>query len=87
MRIYDNYNDYTYAQGKNEEELIQNWNQNAEKNFDWILENLGSFNDKEDKNIEVLFERCTEKQRSLAGIEYIINEVNKIEVNNIKIYK
>lgn len=87
MRIYDNYNDYTYANGNTEEELIQDWNKNAEENFNWILEDLGNFNEKEDENIKEFFEECTEKQESLTGIEFTINQINKIEVNNIKIYK
>lgn len=87
MRIYDNYNDYTYASGKTEKELIQNWNERAEENFDWILEDLGNFNEKEDENIKDFFKECTEKQESLIDIQYIIDQINKIEVNNIKIYK
>lgn len=87
MRIYDNYNDYTYANGKTEKELITNWNENAEENFSWILEDLGNFNEKEDENIKKFFEECTEKQESLIGIEFIINQINKIQVNNINIYK
>ena len=87
MRIYDNYNDCTYANGKTEKELITNWNENAKENFSWILDNLGYLNEKEDENIKYFFEECTEKQESLIGIEFIINQINKIEINNIKIYK
>ena len=87
MKIYDNYNNYTYAKGNTEEELIQDWNKNAEENFSWILEDLGDFNEKEDENIKEFFEECTQEQESLIGIEFIIKEINKIEVNNIKIYK
>ncbi|WP_040397563.1 hypothetical protein [Anaerococcus senegalensis] len=87
MRIYDNYNNYTYANGKTENELIKNWNENANENFSWILDDLGNLNEKEDENIKYFFEECTEKQESLIGIEFIINQINKIEINNIKIYK
>lgn len=87
MRIYDNYNDCTYANGKTEKELITNWNENAKENFSWILDDLGYLNEKEDENIKYFFEECTEKQESLIGIEFIINQINKIEINNIKIYK
>lgn len=87
MKIYDNYNDYTYAKGNTEEELIKNWNEKAEENFSWILDDLGNFNENEDENIKDFFEECTEKQESLTGIEFIIKEINKIEVNNIKVYK
>lgn len=87
MRIYDNYNNYTYAKGNTEKELIKNWNEKAEENFSWILEDLGNFNEKEDENIKKFFEECIQKQESLTGIEFIIKEINKIEVNNIKVYK
>lgn len=87
MKIYDNYNNYTYAKGNTEEELIQDWNKNAEENFSWILEDLGNFNEKEDENIKKFFEECTQEQENLIGIELIIKEINKIEVNKIKIYK
>lgn len=87
MKIYDDYNDYTYAKGNTEEELIKNWNEKAEENFSWILEDLGNSNEKEDENIKKFFEECIQKQESLTGIEFIIKEINKIEVNNIKIYK
>ena len=87
MKIYDDYNNYTYAKGNTEEELIKNWNEKAEENFSWILEDLGNFNEKEDENIKEFFKKCIQKQESLIGIEFIIKEINKIEVNNIKIYK
>lgn len=87
MKIYDDYNNYTYANGKTEEELIQDWNKNAKENFSWILEDLGNFNEKEDENIKKFFEECTQEQENLIGIELIIKEINKIEVNNVKIYK
>lgn len=87
MRIYDDYNDYTYANGKTEKELIKDWNENTKESFSWILDDLGNFNEKEDENIKDFFEECTEKQESLTGIEFIINQINKIEINNIKIYK
>lgn len=87
MKIYDDYNNYTYAKGNTEKELIQDWNKNAEENFSWILEDLGNFNEKEDENIKEFFEECTQEQENLIGIELIIKEINKIEVNNIKIYK
>lgn len=87
MKIYDDYNNYTYAKGNTEKELIKNWNEKAEENFSWILEDLGNFNEKEDENIKKFFEECIQKQESLTGIEFIIKEINKIEVNNIKIYK
>ena len=87
MRIYDNYNNYTYANGKTENELIKNWNENAKENFSWILDDLGNLNEKEDENIKYFFEECTEKQESLIGIEFIINQINKIDIHNIKIYK
>lgn len=87
MRIYDNCNDYTYANGKTENELIKNWNENSKENFSWILDDLGNFNEKEDENIKEFFEECTQEQESLTGIEFIINQINKIEINNIKIYQ
>ncbi len=87
MKIYDDYNNYTYAKGNTEKELIKNWNEKAEENFSWILENLGNFNEKEDENIKKFFEECTQEQENLIGIELIIKEINKIEVNKIKIYK
>lgn len=87
MKIYDEYNNYTYAKGNTEEEIIQDWNKNAEENFSWILEDLGNFNEKEDENIKKFFEECIQKQESLTGIEFIIKEINKIEANNIKVYK
>lgn len=87
MKIYDDYNNYTYANGNTEKELIKNWNEKAKENFSWILEDLGNFNEKEDENIKEFFKECTQEQESLIGIEFIIKEINKIEVNNIKIYK
>lgn len=87
MKIYDDCNNYTYAKGNTEKELIKNWNEKAKENFSWILENLGNFNEKEDENIMNFFEECTQEQESLIGIEFIIKKINKIEVNNIKIYK
>ena len=52
MKIYDDYNNYTYAKGNTEKELIKNWNEKKDENFNWILEDLGNFNEKEDENIK-----------------------------------
>lgn len=40
LKIYDKMNDYLYAEGNTKKELIEDWNNKAENNFSWLLDNL-----------------------------------------------
>ena len=78
FEIYDRANDFEYAKGATIRELIQDWNCKAEKNFSWILEN---------ENTEDFYNKVTEKCYRIENIYQIMDIVNNVEVNDLKIYK
>ena len=81
LKIYDKTNDYLYAEGNTEKELIEDWNNKAENNFSWLLDNLLDPDKHED------YDEATEIQENIRGIEKIIDKINNIEVNNLAIYE
>lgn len=78
FRVYDKINQFTYARGNTLDELIEDWNNKAENNFQWILEN---------ENNEDFFHAVTEKCYRIENIYQIMDIVNNVEVNDLKIYK
>ena len=78
FRIYDKINDFEYAQGATIKELIDNWNNNAEEKFSWILENGDS---------QDFYNSVTEKCYRIENIEEICKLVNDIEVNCLALYQ
>lgn len=77
-KIYDNCNKYLYAQGKTIEQLIDSWNERAEDNFSWILEQ---------ENTQDFYNSVTEKCYRIENIYQIMDIVNNVEVNNLRLYK
>lgn len=75
LRIYDQANDYEYARGENMEELIADWNAKARKNLDWLLE-YGE---------EQAYEEMTEEIYREENLRDVMDEINKIEVNDLQI--
>lgn len=78
FKIYDRVNNFEYARGNTIEQLIQNWNEQAEEKFSWILEN---------KNNEDFFNSVTEKCYRIENIEDICKLVNDVEVNCLALYQ
>lgn len=76
--VYDKINDYEYAWGETITELIDNWNDYSRHNFQWILEN---------ENCEDFYNSVTEKCYRIENIYQIMNIVNNVEVNDLKLYK
>ena len=78
FRIYDKVNDYEYAHGATIEQLIDNWNEKAEDNFGWILEQ---------ENNQDFFNSVTEKCYRIENIEDMCKLVNDVEVNCLALYQ
>ena len=78
FRIYDKINDFEYARGATIEHLIDNWNNNAEENFSWILENGDS---------QDFYNSVIEQCYRIENIEDICRLVNDIELNNLALYR
>lgn len=78
FRIYDKINDCEYAWGETITELIDNWNDYSKHNFQWILEN---------DNNEDFYNKVTEKCYRIENIYQIMDIVNNVEVNDLKLYK
>lgn len=77
-KIYDNCNEFEYARGNTIKELIESWNERAEENFSWILET---------ENTQDFFNSVTEKCYRIENLYQIMDIVNNVEVNNLRIYK
>lgn len=77
-KIYDKINQFTYARGNTIDELIEDWNNKAENNFQWILET---------ENTEDFYNSVTEKCYRIENIYQIMDIVNNVEVNDLKLYK
>ena len=77
-KVYDNYNKFEYARGNTLEQLVKDWNSKSENNFQWILEN---------ENCEDFFHAVTSKCYRIENIYQIMNIVNNVEVNDLKLYK
>lgn len=77
-KIYDNANKYLYAQGATVEQLIDNWNKNAEEKFKWILENGDS---------QDFYNSVTEKCYRIKNIEDMCRLVNDVELNCLALYR
>lgn len=78
FRVYDKINDYEYARGNTIEELINNWNEQVEEKFSWILET---------ENTQDFYNSVTEKCYRIENIYQIMDIVNNVEVNDLKLYK
>ncbi len=78
FKIYDKANNFEYARGNTIEQLIQNWNNKAEDNFRWILEQ---------ENNQDFFNSVTEKCYRIKNIEDICKLVNDVEVNCLALYR
>ena len=77
-KIYDNCNKFEYARGNTIKELIESWNERAEENFSWILEN---------ENTEDFYNRVTEQCYRIENLYQVMDIVNNVEVNDLKLYK
>lgn len=78
FRVYDKINQFTYARGNTIDKLIEDWNNKAENNFQWILEI---------ENTEDFYNSVTEKCYRIENIYQIMDIVNNVEVNDLKLYK
>lgn len=78
FRIYDKVNDFEYARGATIERLIDNWNNNAEENFSWILEQ---------ENTQDFYNSVIEQCYRIENIEDICRLVNDIELNCLALYR
>lgn len=64
LQIIDLINDIIYAQGKNEKEIINNWNENLKGKFDWVED-------------EELLEEITEEVYSIENIKDVLDTINE----------
>ena len=82
MRIYDNLNNFTYAEGRTKTELVNNWNKTRKDNLFWIMENDPT---NEYGSVDA-YKRLTKRVKYFRELPQILNELNKIDGNNIQIY-
>lgn len=73
MKIIDVLTNAIYAEGKTEEELVKNWNENSQNTLSWLLEY-----DEED-----LFNELTSEMFRLENLEDAIHQINMIDGNQL----
>lgn len=78
FKVYDNCNKFEYARGNTIEQLIDNWNKQAGKNFSWILET---------ENNEDFYNSVIEKCYRIKNLYQVMDIVNNVEVNQLELYK
>lgn len=64
-----------YAEGNNNEELVQNWNENIKSNLEWMLDE-STFDD------QATYDELSEEVYRLENIEDIIDQLNDYSENN-----
>ena len=64
-----------YAEGNNNEELVQNWNENIKENLDWLLDE-STFDD------QATYDELTEEAYRIENIETVIKQLNDYSENN-----
>lgn len=83
MRIYDNINNFTYAEGRTKTELVNSWNKTRKDNLFWIMENDQT---NEYGSVDA-YKRLTKRVKYFRELPQILFELNKIDGNNIQIYE
>lgn len=73
MKIIDVLTNAIYAEGKTEEELVKNWNENSQNTLSWLLEY-----DEED-----LYNDLTNEMFRLENLEDAIHLINMIDGNQL----
>lgn len=64
-----------YAEGNNNEELVQNWNENIKANLEWLLDG-STFGD------QATYDELTEEAYRIENIEAVIKQLNDYSENN-----
>ena len=64
-----------YASGKNDDELINDWNKNIKKNLQWLL-------DESTMDNQEAYDELTEEAYRMENIEAVIRELNDMSDNN-----
>ena len=73
MKIIDLLTNTIYAEGKTEEKLVKNWNENSKNTLSWLLE----------YNEEDLFNELTSEMFRLENLEDAIHQINMIDGNQL----
>lgn len=64
-----------YASGKNDDELINDWNKNIKKNLEWLL-------DESTMDNQEAYDELTGEAYRMENIEAAIRELNDLSDNN-----
>ena len=73
MKIIDVLTNAIYAEGKTEEELVKNWNENSQNTLSWLLE-YGE---------DDLYNDLTSEMFRLENLEDAIHLINMIDGNQL----
>lgn len=73
MKIINVLTNAIYAEGKTEEELVKNWNENSQNTLSWLLE----------YNEEDLFNELTSEMFRLENLEDAMYQINMIDGNQL----
>lgn len=73
MKIIDLLTNAIYAEGKTEEELVKNWNENSQNTLSWLLE----------YEEEDLYNNLTSEMFRLENLEDAMHLINTIDGNQL----
>ena len=88
ITIKDVVNNIVYAQGKNEEEVVNNWNLQCKEKFEWILDNVSYCDEEDYQELKKLYIWTTDKVYRFENIISVIKLINDtFDSQHIRILK
>lgn len=88
ITIKDVVNNIVYAQGKNEKEVVNNWNLQCKEKFEWILDNVNYCDEEDYQELKKLYIWTTDKVYRFENIISVIKLINDtFDSQHIRILK
>ncbi|MDK8253803.1 MAG: hypothetical protein QP733_05065 [Dialister micraerophilus] len=76
ITIKDVVNNIVYAQSKNEEEVVNNWNLQCKEKFEWILDNVNYCDEEDYQELKKLYILATDKAYRFENIISVVKLIN-----------
>lgn len=76
ITIKDVVNNIVYAQGKNDEEVVNNWNLQCKEKFEWILDNVSYCDEEDYQELKKLYIWTTDRAYRFENIISVVKLIN-----------
>lgn len=88
ITIKDVVNNIVYASGENDTELLASWNEKSKENFEWILDNVSYYDEKDYMELKKLYIWVTDRAYRLENIISVVKLLNDtFDSQHIRILK